>query len=217
MIRHVIWDWNGTLLDDVNGCVDVLNVMLARRGLSEVTRTYYKERFGFPVRPFYEELGFDVSDQAFASLSDEFISQYKGVLGGVALHEGALDVICSLSELLESQLVVSAMEHTLLGSMLKQYGVLPHLLAHQGTRDLQAGSKVDVGMALVNALGMNPREVLLVGDTEHDCELAQAIGCACALHVGGHQSRERLQATGYDVVDSLRGVLTLVQRYSVAD
>ena len=217
MIRHVIWDWNGTLLDDVNSCVEVLNGMLLRRGLPYVTRKYYKERFGFPVRPFYEGLGFDVSDQAFAALSTEFIAQYKSVLAGVTLHDGALDVMTRLSCVLEYQVVVSAMEHNLLGTMLTNYGVLPHLRSHQGTGDLQASSKIDVGVALVKALDLNPSEVLLIGDTEHDLELAQAIGCRCALHVGGHQARERLQATGCDVVDDLVSVVALVKRYAVAD
>jgi phosphoglycolate phosphatase len=217
MIRHIIWDWNGTLLDDVDSCVDVLNGMLQRRGLREVTRKYYKERFGFPVKPFYEGLGFDVSEAAFLALSNEFIAQYKSVLAGVDLHDGALDVIASLGDLLEGQVVVSAMEHSLLGTMLKDYGVMPHLRTHQGTKDLQAGSKVDVGVALVRTLDLNPREVLLIGDTAHDLELAEAIGCACALHVGGHQARERLQATGCDIVDDLQSVVTLVKRYGVAD
>jgi phosphoglycolate phosphatase len=217
MIRHIIWDWNGTLLDDVDSCVDVLNGMLQRRGLPAVTRKYYKERFGFPVKPFYEGLGFDVSEAAFLALSNEFIAQYKSVLAGVDLHDGALDVIASLGDLLEGQVVVSAMEHSLLGTMLKDYGVMPHLRTHQGTKDLQAGSKVDVGVALVRTLDLNPREVLLIGDTAHDLELAEAIGCACALHVGGHQARERLQATGCDIVDDLQSVVTLVKRYAVAD
>ena len=31
--RHLIWDWNGTLLDDLDLSVDVMNTLLARRGL----------------------------------------------------------------------------------------------------------------------------------------------------------------------------------------
>ena len=190
MIRYVIWDWNGTLLDDVDSCVDVLNDLLQRRGLQQVSRGYCRERFGFPVRPFYEGLGFDVSDQAFVDLSTEFIAAYKQALARVGLHQGALDVMKSLGGMLDGQLVVSAME---------------------GTSNLQAGSKVQVGVEVVQALRLDPHQVLLVGDTEHDLELAKAIGCHCVLHVGGHQTRERLQATGYPVVDDLHSVVKLVK------
>ena len=211
MIRYVIWDWNGTLLDDVDSCVDVLNEMLLRRGLQQVSRMHYRERFGFPVRSFYQGLGFDVSEQAFVDLSTEFIASYKQVLVRVGLHAGALDVMKRLGGVLDGQLVVSAMEHNMLGRMLSDYGVLPHLRAHQGTINMQASSKVQVGVEVVQALRLDPQQVLLVGDTEHDLELAEALGCHCVLHVGGHQTRERLQATGCPVVDDLHSVVQLVE------
>lgn len=210
-IRHVIWDWNGTLLDDVDGCVGVLNGLLQRRGLPHVTRDLYKQRFGFPVRPFYEGLGFDVSDVAFEALSHEFIGAYKAVLHQVQLHKDALAVIAALNNHVDGQLVVSAMEHNMLGLMLQDYGVMPLLRDHQGTTNLQAGSKVEVGVAKIRALGLAPAELLLVGDTEHDLELARALGCACVLHAGGHQTRERLALTGCPVVDELEGVLQVVR------
>ena len=198
-IRHVIWDWNGTLLNDVDGCVDVLNGLLKRRGLPDVTRELYRQRFGFPVRPFYEHLGFDVSEVAFEALSHEFIGAYKSVLHQVRLHADALEVIAELNTCLDGQLVVSAMEHNMLGLMLQDYGVMPLLSGHQGTPNMQAGSKVDVGVAKVRAMGLQAEELLLVGDTEHDLELARALGCACVLHAGGHQTHERLALTGCPV------------------
>ena len=210
-IRHVIWDWNGTLLDDVDGCVAVLNGMLARRGLPNITRDLYKQRFGFPVRPFYQGLGFDVSDAAFEALACEFIGAYKAALHQIALHKDALAVMIALDNHVDGQLVVSAMEHSMLGLMLRDYDVMPLLRAHQGTTNLQAGSKVEVGVTKIRALGLSPDELLLVGDTAHDVELARAIGCECVLHSGGHQTRERLELTGCRVVDELEDVLKLLR------
>ncbi|MDX2020411.1 MAG: HAD hydrolase-like protein [Deltaproteobacteria bacterium] len=210
-IRHVIWDWNGTLLDDVDVCVSVLNDLLKVRGLPNVTRDLYKRRFGFPVRPFYADLGFDVSEGAFEDLSHEFIGAYKIALHAVQLHKGALDVMADLADHLDGQFVISAMEHNMLGLMLNDYGVMPLLRDHQGTSNLQAGSKVEVGVTKMQALGLRGEELLLVGDTEHDLELARALGCACVLHAGGHQSRERLALTGCPVVDDLEGVLSVVR------
>ena len=48
--KHVIWDWNGTLLDDAVLCVEVMNVVLARRKLPPLTAERYADRFRFPVR-----------------------------------------------------------------------------------------------------------------------------------------------------------------------
>lgn len=216
MIRYVAWDWNGTLLDDVDGCVHVLNRMLGQRGLGSMTRDTYRERFGFPVRPFYETLGFDCSPGAFAALSEEFIAAYRGLRAEVSLHEGALDVLARLGRCVQGQLVVSAMEHSLLGLMLADYGVLPHLQTHRGTRDLQAGSKVEIGVAALSALSAAADEIVFVGDTEHDHEVAEAAGCQCVLLSQGHQNERRLRLTGRPVLSTLAGVVSWVEAQSAA-
>ncbi len=216
MIKYVVWDWNGTLLDDVDGCVRVLNQLLERRALAPLTREHYRARFGFPIRPFYEALGFDVSQQAFAALADEFIAAYRSILHEVSLHNRALEVVASLAPLVRGQVVVSAMEHSLLGTMLADYGVLAHLQAHHGTENVQAGSKVQIGLAAVAALGARPEDILLVGDTAHDHELAQAIGCQCVLLSLGHQDVSRLERTGRPVLLSLDEVVALVQAADAA-
>ncbi len=63
MANYIIWDWNGTLLDDVGAAVNALNRMLAVRGVAPTTREYYRAHFGFPVRPFYEELGVNLAHE----------------------------------------------------------------------------------------------------------------------------------------------------------
>ena len=48
--HHVIWDWNGTLVDDAWLCVEIINELLARRGLAPITPCKYSAVFGFPLR-----------------------------------------------------------------------------------------------------------------------------------------------------------------------
>ena len=38
-IKHMVWDWNGTLMNDVGLCLDITNQMLQRRGLAQVDST----------------------------------------------------------------------------------------------------------------------------------------------------------------------------------
>ncbi len=85
------------------------------------------------------------------------------------------------------------MENRLLGRLLETHALLPHLPNYCGGADINASSN---GAAC-------PPETLLLGDTQHDLELPQAIGCRAVLFFGGHQSRERLVATGAPVVDHL--------------
>ncbi len=68
----IIWDWNGTLLDDVDAAVGALNRMLAARGVPPTTRDYYRGHFGFPVRPFYAELGVDLEHEDWDRICVDF-------------------------------------------------------------------------------------------------------------------------------------------------
>ena len=60
---YIIWDWNGTLIDDVSAAVNALNRMLSIRGVAPVTRDFYRAHFGFPVRPFYAVVGLDLEKE----------------------------------------------------------------------------------------------------------------------------------------------------------
>ena len=72
MFNHesiIIWDWNGTLLDDVSICIDIMNEILGRRGLDKLTRKKYQQIFRFPVIDYYRQLGFDFKRDSFENLS----------------------------------------------------------------------------------------------------------------------------------------------------
>lgn len=215
MIRHVVWDWNGTLLDDVDACVATLGDLLDARGLPPVSREQYRARFGFPVRAFYEELGFSFADDAaFADLSRTFIAGYRRRDHQMRLCAGALDLMGRLAARGLGHLVVSAMETELLGQMLTEHAVAPRLRAFHGRGDLSAASKIDVGRDALRAHGLRPDEVLLVGDTLHDQELGDALGCHVILFAGGHQERGRLARPGVTVVDRLDDVEVAIDTIS---
>jgi phosphoglycolate phosphatase len=191
-IRHVIWDFNGTLLDDVDCCIGTLNTMLAERALAPISRARYLAGFGFPVRNFYLELGFDFERERFDDVSASFMARYGGRLHEAAAHAGAHAALASLRERAVPQSVVSAMQLTLLRELLLRFGLSEYMTHVRGLDHLNATSKIDIGLALLHELRVAPSEVVLVGDTLHDLELAQAIGCHCMLFARGHQARERL-------------------------
>jgi phosphoglycolate phosphatase len=206
--RTVIWDWNGTLLDDVDCCVATLNTLRGQRQLAALSREDYRRQFGFPVRAFYEQIGFDFpTDDDFALLSQHFIAEYCGRGTEMRVATSAPGTLARLAARGVDHLVVSAMEHRLLGEMLASHQLLPHLMPHlggyQGRPDHSAGSKVEIGAAAVRSLGRDPGALLVVGDTLHDLELARAIGASVVLYAGGHQSRERLEGAGVPVIDDL--------------
>jgi phosphoglycolate phosphatase len=209
-IRHVIWDFNGTLLDDVDCCVDSLNTLLAERALPGLLRADYLARFGFPVRDFYLNLGFDFEREDFDRVSATFIAGYRARLHHAAAHAGAHDALLAVQRAGVPQSVVSAMELTLLRTLLERFELHAYMTHVRGLDHLNANSKIALGVSLQRELALEPQEILLVGDTLHDHELAQAIGCHCLLFVGGHQTSARLHASGAPLIDSLAEVARFV-------
>ena len=59
-MKYILWDWNGTLLDDTQAALDTLNAMLTRRGVKSIAMDFYRDHFAFPCRPFYEQIGMPV-------------------------------------------------------------------------------------------------------------------------------------------------------------
>ena len=80
-MHAVIWDWNGTLLDDVDACVQAINLLLEPRGLAPMTRARYHREFTFPVRRYYDTMGFDFSAETFDDVAVEYHQAYESVVG----------------------------------------------------------------------------------------------------------------------------------------
>ena len=91
--KHIIWDWNGTLLDDAWLCVEVLNRILTARGMKTTTLSEYQEHFDFPVVNYYMKLGFDFSVSGFDEIAQQYIKDYESQLGRCRLQDGAVGII----------------------------------------------------------------------------------------------------------------------------
>lgn len=205
-IRHVVWDWNGTLLDDAWLCVEVMNELLARRGLPALTMERYQARFVFPVRDYYAELGFDFTIEPFESVGTEFIERYQAREADCDLQQGAREVLARIEATGRSQSVLSASEQRRLKRQARRLGVDVYFERLAGLDDHYAGGKVALGRVCMAELGIEPAQVLLVGDTDHDWEVARDLGIRCVLVPSGHQSPDRLRATGAPVLDSLEAL-----------
>lgn len=207
-VRHVLWDWNGTLLDDVDCCVGILNVLCERRRMGPVEREDYLRKFTFPVIEYYRELGFDPARESFEEAAREWVDLYTERLPGEAqLHDGVPEVLEAVRERGIGQSVLSAHHRGMLVAAVERYGLAEFFDAVLGIEDHYAESKVAIGRQWLEGAGFNPREVLLVGDTLHDWEVAEAMGIRCLLVASGHQERSRLESSGAVVVGDLRDTL----------
>jgi len=212
-IGHVLWDWNGTLLDDLEVCVAALERLCTRRGLPSVPAEAYRAQFGFPMRDFYAAVGFNLEEEPFEAVAMEWAQHYvPAVFTSTRLHDGVEDVLSAIREQGIPQSVLSAYHHEALIALVGHFGLTGYFASVTGLEDMQAESKLAIGRAWLEHSGHAPEQVLLVGDTTHDFEVAQGLGFRCALVAGGHQSRERLEATGAPVLDAVHDVPSLLAR-----
>jgi len=202
-IGGIIWDWNGTLLNDVELCVQTMNNMLKKRGLRQLTITSYKEVFSFPVENYYRKIGFDFDKEPFEIPALEFIDHYNSQVTECRLHRHTEMVLKYFHSLGIRQFVLSAMKQDALDQCLEQQNISQFFEHISGLDNHFAASKLENGRQLISALNINPKDLVMVGDTVHDFEVATELGCRCVLVANGHQSRALLDGTGAFVIDEL--------------
>lgn len=204
--HHLIWDWNGTLFDDVQLCLVIMNGMLAKRGMPTITREEYITVFDFPVVNYYRQLGYDFEREPFEGISTEFITAYEAQRSQCKLMPGTVATLETIARLGLTQSVLSASKRDYLQQALQDYGLAGYFSSAYGLDNHHAAGKVEVGLALMVEQGLDPKTVLLVGDTTHDAEVATAMGVDCWLIPNGHQDPERLAAVGVPVIADLSQV-----------
>jgi len=201
-IHHVIWDWNGTLLDDTLACVNAINTLLARRGRAGISTEHYRETFGFPVIDFYRRIDFPLEHEDWDRLAREFHDLFL-TEPSMRLQEGALEMLARIQQREIPQSILSASEQGILSRMLDGYGIRRYFTEACGVGNLHGASKMELGQGLLRRLALAPGQVLLIGDTLHDAEVAHALGIRCALVAQGHQSARRLAQANVAVFASV--------------
>jgi len=202
----IIWDWNGTLLNDARVCRNVMNTLLQQRGLPVMSAQRYEEIFDFPVNVYYERLGFDFNRETFESLGTEFIHAYEKVKATCRLHPQARSILSRLHENTVKQAILSAYRHDTLVQLLADKKLNRYFDWVMGADDHYARGKVAQGSLLLGKISPPPGRTLMIGDTVHDFEVAGKIGIDCVLVYSGHQDRKRLESCRCPVFDNLPDV-----------
>lgn len=201
----ILWDWNGTLLDDVALCVDALNRLLARYGYPQrYDRDQYRAIFGFPVEDYYRRAGFDFARHPFADLAESYMADYIPASAACPLADGARQALDDFAAAGLRQVILSASPMTTLERQVAQRGVAPCFDRLLGLGDIYAKSKVEVGLRFLREGNVDPARTVMIGDSTHDFEVARALGVGCVLQSAGHQPPEVLRRTGAPVVDGLQ-------------
>ena len=201
--KHVIWDWNGTLLNDVDFCRRIINRILVENNLPDLSLKKYREIFTFPVQNYYQAAGLDFSKISFEVLGKDFIDEYEEKKLSCSLFENAVDVLSGIHKKGIGQSVLSAYLHDNLVSILDHYNLTKYFDNVIGLDNIYAGSKTHLGLSLVEQLNLPKKQILFIGDTLHDAEVAEAMGVHSILIANGHQVKEKLMGNNRFILNDL--------------
>lgn len=203
MYSHILWDFNGTILNDVETGIISVNTLLRRRGMPLIKNLDdYHEVFMFPIVEYYQKLGFDFERESFDDLAVEWVNEYLYNVRHAKVRDGVIE---TLSAITVPQIVLSATEINMLKEQLTELGIIKYFIEIMGLDNIKAGSKIDIAMEWIDRV--KPKSAVLIGDTTHDYETATAMGIDCILIAGGHQSKDTLLRCGVPVLNNVSEVL----------
>jgi phosphoglycolate phosphatase len=205
-VNTIIWDWNGTLLNDTDICIETINTLLSDRNLPQIDRKKYLETFGFPVIDYYRRLGFDFSIEPFDIPAMQYIDLYSLKIKECPLHDAAISILSFFKLNGFKQMLLSASEIGLLEASIAHFGIRHYFDGLTGLNNHFAASKSEIGIQMLNDQHIIPSDACLIGDTTHDFEVAERMGCQCVLVANGHQAESKLLETGAQVVGKLEDV-----------
>lgn len=196
----IIWDWNGTLLDDVDVCVKAMNKLLDARGLPALNKDIYRDVFRFPVQDYYREIGFNFEQEAFEIPALEFMQHYQDLVHEAGLFSGVHETLMLLKAKGVRQFVLSAMEQKLLNQLLQKHQLTSYFEYVQGIEDHFANGKMMAAQKLNEKIAGS--SAILIGDSLHDAEVGTEYGYKTVLFSGGHFSDKRLKQSGLEVLEN---------------
>ncbi|MFA5804764.1 MAG: HAD family hydrolase [Melioribacteraceae bacterium] len=205
--KHIIWDWNGTIINDVDLCVELINWLLKEKNLKMITKEEYKNIFTIPVKNYYAALGFDFKKEPFEVIGKRWMDEYERRKFECTVYDGVVNVMEKINKLGIGQSILSAYSQHTLEEMVAHFGLTKYFSHIVGLDNIYAAGKLHLGKNLMKRLNNGKGETLLIGDTEHDYEVAVEIGADCILSSNGHQSKEKLKVIDVLVIDDLRQLL----------
>ena len=190
--KHIIWDWNGTLLDDVRLLREIVNGLLHRFGKQPITEEQHREMFGFPIIEYYKRMGFDFTEVTFERICIDFTGEYYNRVTECRLRKGAKKAMEAAGKMGITQSVLSVSQQSRLLKVVDHFRIGNYFTDIWGLGDHSGGTKTDLGKEYMEKRGLGKEEALFIGDTVHDFEVASELGLDCILVESGYQLRERL-------------------------
>ncbi len=210
--RHVVWDWNGTLLDDNHAVLVGVNSVCAQYGRAAVTLEEWRAVFSRPILACYEKvLAQPLTEADWDVIDQHYHSAYRLELDTCGLAAGVPDLLHEWRDAGRTQSLLSMWFHDELVPLVGKLSLMDLFARVDGLRGYNmGGSKAAHLIEHLEAQELDPADVVLIGDVVDDAEAAAQVGAQCVLVTTGMMPRERLAAAGVPVTDSIPEALALI-------
>lgn len=210
---NIIWDWNGTLFNDVELCATVMNLLLEQESLPSISLKKYKEIFTFPVIEYYKIAGHTFETNSFEVLGKQFMVEYELRKNKCQIYPGVIELLTELKRKNIQLHLLSAYEQQSLNRIIELYNLKNFFTNVIGLDNIYASGKAHLAIKLAEMIRSNgsAENILLIGDTIHDYEVAKEINSDCILISHGHQDEERLLKLGIPVVKNFSELNNLLK------
>ena len=204
-IKYLIFDFNGTIIDDVDLSVECINKCIGKYlNRNKLTKEEYRNIFTFPVKKYYEDVGFNFNRLSWEEVGSFWMEHYMNNYQKCNVYNGIIDLLKSNKEKDIKNIIISASKTDYLIRQLKDLNILEYFDEILGIDNIYAESKVNIALNFIK--DKNKNECLLIGDSIHDKEVADAIGVECILLAYGHQNKEKLLKVSNKVYDDINEV-----------
>ena len=205
-MKYIIFDFNGTILDDMEVCLKAENDTISHFELERepLTMDEYLHIFTFPVQDYYEAVGFDWDKYSYAEVGQFWFDRYCAMKNEYKVYDGVIDFLKKCHEKGYKNILLSASSLEELKKQLKELDIEEYFDEVLGIDNIYAGSKIDIAKNWVK--DKDPADCLMIGDTLHDLETAKAMNIRCVLVANGHQAKEILQKECDEVYDDIKEV-----------
>tara|TARA_B100000886_G_scaffold94341_1_gene62471 strand:+ start:2942 stop:3580 length:639 start_codon:yes stop_codon:yes gene_type:complete len=208
--QHIVWDWNGTLVDDAELCVVILNQILNDYGKMPVDRAFYLDNFSFPVCEYYKSLGLPSCGPEYQEISQRFIEEYRKKHHICKLQKSSVKMLSYIKGCGISQSVLSAGNIADVLDFVEYHKLSDFFTIISGVYHTNATGKNDVAHKHLNQIQACTSDILLIGDTLHDFEIATDLKVDCVLYSKGHNSKNRLLEASNSVINDLEELVGLI-------
>ena len=203
--KNIIWDWNGTILNDTPVAVEATNILLQRFGYPTITLEYYRENVETPIVNFYSKI-FDLNKHNVEMIDDEWGILYDQLSEKINLHAGVKEILRSFANENQNQIILSAFKTIEITKYARRFSIEHYFDDILGTQNIVMESKTVRGKRYMQEHGFAPKQTLYIGDTVHDYEAACGLGVDCVLFSGGQQSPKLLKQCGVPVYDTFADI-----------